>query len=280
MSNTHYILRIDCPDQKGLVHKITGVLYHHNLNVLRNDEFVDRTTGHFFMRTEFVGECQEEKIINGLRGILPDSVHISLNNDHTKDVVLLATKEHHCLSDLLIRNEFKDLNINILAVVANHETLGNLVKKFNVPFHFVSHEGKSREQHEAEVLSVVKGYKPEYLVLAKYMRILSSAFTGHFPHQIVNIHHSFLPAFIGANPYKQAHERGVKIIGATAHFVNENLDEGPIITQDIIRVNHSKEWQEMAQAGRDVEKIVLARALKLVFEDRVFVRENRTVIFE
>lgn len=280
MSNTHYILRIDCPDQKGLVHKITGVLYHHNLNVLRNDEFVDRTTGHFFMRTEFVGECQEEKIINGLRGILPDSVHISLNNDHTKEVVLLATKEHHCLSDLLIRNEFKDLNINILAVVANHETLGNLVKKFNIPFHHVSHEGKSREQHEAEVLSVVKDYKPEYLVLAKYMRILSSAFTSHFPHQIVNIHHSFLPAFIGANPYKQAHERGVKIIGATAHFVNENLDEGPIITQDIIRVNHSKEWQEMAQAGRDVEKIVLARALKLVFEDRVFVRENRTVIFE
>ena len=113
------------------------------------------------MRTEFVGECQEEKIINGLRGILPDSVTISLNNDHTKDVVLLATKEHHCLSDLLIRNEFKDLNINILAVVANHETLGNLVKKFNVPFHFVSHDGKSREQHESEVLSVVKGYKPE-----------------------------------------------------------------------------------------------------------------------
>lgn len=275
-----YILRIDCPDDKGLVHKVTGVLYHHDLNVIRNDEFVDHATGHFFMRTEFSGDCQEEKILNGLRGILPDSVNISLNAKHTKNVVLLATKEHHCLADLLVRNEYKDLNINVLAVVANHEKLLPLAEKFGLPFHLISHEGKSREAHEAEVLGVVRQYAADYLVLAKYMRILSSDFTAHFPNRIINIHHSFLPAFIGANPYKQAYERGVKIIGATAHFVNENLDEGPIITQDIIRVTHSKAWQEMAQAGRDVERIVLARALKLVFEDRVFVKDNKTVIFE
>ena len=275
-----YILRIDCPDEKGLVHKITGVLYHHELNVLRNDEFVDRTSGHFFMRTEFSGECQEEKVVNALRGILPDTVTISLTTVQPKKVVLLATKEHHCLSDLLIRNAYKDLNLDILAVVANHDTLRPLVEKFNIPFFLVSAEGLTRVEHEAAVLSVVEGYQPDYLVLAKYMRILSAEFQSRFPRRIINIHHSFLPAFVGANPYRQAFERGVKIIGATAHFVNEYLDEGPIITQDVIPVNHSKTWQELAAAGRDVEKIALAKALKLVFEDRVFVKDNKTVVFE
>jgi formyltetrahydrofolate deformylase len=280
MENKQYILRIDCPDEKGLVHKITGVLYHHDLNVLRTDEYVDRECSHFFMRTEFTGECQEEKVINGLKGILPDTVNVSLNEATVKKVILLATKEHHCLSDLLIRNAYKDINIEILAVIANHQTLRPLVERFGLPFHYISHEGKTREAHEEEVLHCIASYQPDYLVLAKYMRILSAIFEQKYPNRIINIHHSFLPAFIGANPYKQAHQRGVKIIGATAHFVNENLDEGPIITQDIIRVNHANRWQDMARAGRDVEKIALARALKLVFEDRVFVKDNKTVIFE
>ncbi|MFT4033198.1 MAG: formyltetrahydrofolate deformylase [Siphonobacter sp.] len=275
-----YILRIDCPDEKGIVHKVTGVLYHHELNVIRNDEFVDRTTGYFFMRTEFSGDCHEEKILNALRGILPDSVTISLTTIQAKKVVLLATKEHHCLSDLLIRNAYRDLNLTILAVVANHNTLRPLVEKFDIPFHYVSHEDMNREEHEAAVLAMVERYQPDYLVLAKYMRILSGDFQSRFPNQIINIHHSFLPAFVGANPYKQAFERGVKIIGATAHFVNEHLDEGPIITQDVIPVSHTKTWQELAAAGRDVEKIALAKALKLVFEDRVFVKNNKTVVFE
>ncbi|PKK37066.1 formyltetrahydrofolate deformylase [Siphonobacter sp. SORGH_AS_0500] len=275
-----YILRIDCPDEKGLVHKVSGVLYHHELNLIRNDEFVDRTHGHFYMRTEFSGECQEEKIMNALGGILPDSVTISLNTNRPKDVVILATKEHHCLSDLLIRNAYKDLNFNILAVVANHDVLRPLVEKFNLPFHLISHEGLSREEHEAAVLSVLGTYPADYVILAKYMRILSPEFQQHFANRMVNIHHSFLPAFVGANPYRQAFERGVKIIGATAHFVNEHLDEGPIITQEVIPVNHTKTWQELAAAGRDVEKMALAKALKLVFEDRVFVKNNKTVVFE
>lgn len=275
-----YILRIDCPDEKGLVHKITGVLYHNGLNIIRNDEFVDRTTGHFFMRTEFSGQTQPEKILSGLRGLLPNEVNISLTSNQTKNVVILATKEHHCLSDLLIRGAFQDLNMNVLAVVSNHETLRSLTEKFDLPFHHVPHEDKDRETHEAEVLSIVQSYRPGYLILAKYMRVLTPEFTVHFPNRIINIHHSFLPAFIGANPYKQAFARGVKIIGATAHFVNENLDEGPIIMQDVIRVDHSKTAVEMAQAGRDVEKIVLAKALKLVLEDRIFIKDNKTVIFE
>ncbi|WP_369826540.1 formyltetrahydrofolate deformylase [Siphonobacter sp. BAB-5405] len=275
-----YILRIDCPDEKGLVHKVSGVLYHHELNLIRNDEFVDRTHGHFYMRTEFSGECQEEKILNALRGILPDAVTISLTTQRPKNVVVLATKEHHCLSDLLIRNAYRDLNLNILAVVANHDVLRPLVEKFKLPFHLVSHEGMEREAHEAAILAAVESYDADYLVLAKYMRILSAEFQQRYSNRIINIHHSFLPAFVGANPYRQAFERGVKIIGATAHFVNEHLDEGPIITQEVIPVNHTKTWQELAAAGRDVEKIALAKALKLVLEDRVFVKNNKTVVFE
>lgn len=275
-----HVLLIDCPDQQGLVHKITGVLYHHHLNILRNDEFVERTTGHFYMRTEFSGELNAEKVAYGLRGILPDEANIRLESVHAKRVVLLATREHHCLSDLLVRNMYQDLHMNVQAVIANHEYLRPLVEKFGIPFICVSHEGLSREAHEEAVLAAVEPFHPEFLVLAKYMRVLTPAFTRHYPNKIINIHHSFLPAFIGANPYRQAFERGVKIIGATAHFVNDNLDEGPIIMQDVIHVDHSKTATDMTRAGRDVEKIVLARALKLVFEDRVFVRNNKTVIFE
>ncbi|MCS6967279.1 MAG: formyltetrahydrofolate deformylase [Cytophagales bacterium] len=275
-----HVLLIDCPDQQGLVHKITGVLYHHHLNILRNDEFVERTTGHFYMRTEFVGPLNAEKVIYGLRGILPDEANIRLESVHPKRVVILATKEHHCLSDLLVRNMYKDLLMDVKAVIANREHLRPLVEKFDIPFIYLPHEGLSRQEHESELLKAIAPFHPEFLVLAKYMRILTADFISHFPNRIINIHHSFLPAFVGANPYKQAYERGVKIIGATAHFVNENLDEGPIIMQDVIHVDHSKTAADMARAGRDVEKIVLARALKLVFEDRVFVRNNKTVIFE
>jgi formyltetrahydrofolate deformylase len=154
------------------------------------------------------------------------------------------------------------------------------VEKFGVSFHHIGHEGKSREDHEDELTQALDAYSPEYVVLAKYMRILSPAFIARFPHRIVNIHHSFLPAFVGAKPYEKAYKRGVKIIGATAHFVDDNLDEGPIIAQSVIPVTHTHSASDMAQAGKDVEKIVLARALKLVVEDRVFVSGNKTVIFD
>ena len=165
-------------------------------------------------------------------------------------------------------------------MISNHELLKDLVEKFNVPFYFIGHEKKSREEHEQELLTVIEKYNPDFLVLAKYMRILSSEFADKFANRIINIHHSFLPAFVGANPYVQAYERGVKIIGATAHFVNNNLDEGPIIAQNVIPVTHSQSAKEMAQAGRDVEKIVLANALQLVFNERVFVYRNKTIIFD
>lgn len=181
---------------------------------------------------------------------------------------------------MLIRNQFKDLNFNILAVVGNYENLRELTEKFNIPFIYIPAENITREEHEEKIKTVLQGYNYDYLVLAKFMRILSPDFVKNFEGKIINIHHSFLPAFIGANPYKQAFERGVKIIGATAHFVTNDLDEGPIIYQDIIKVSHSKTAKDLAKMGKDVERIVLANALKLVFEDKVFIDGNKTIIFE
>ena len=194
-------------------------------------------------------------------------------------MVVLASREHHCLADLLVRHTFGELNARVLAVVSNHDTLSPLTKRFDVPFHQVSHVGIERDAHEAALLEVVGRYDPECLVLAKYMRILSPGFVCHFPARIVNIHHSFLPAFVGARPYHQAFHRGVKVIGATAHFVTDELDQGPIIVQQVIPVDHSYTPADLAQAGRDVEQVVLARALRLVFEDRVFLCGNRAIIF-
>jgi formyltetrahydrofolate deformylase len=276
---THTIL-IDCSDAKGLVHKITGVLYHNELNVQSNHEFVEPETNRFFMRTDIVGEMDVDKIANGLQGILPSDANISIIEKRKKRIVLLVTKEHHCLGELLVRNHFGELNAEIIGVIGNHEILKAFTEQFGLPFFFITHEGKSRETHESEVLNKISELNPNYIVLAKYMRILSSDFVKNYNNRIINIHHSFLPAFIGANPYRQAYERGVKIIGATAHFVNDNLDEGPIIVQNVIPTDHSQDPQEMTQMGRDVEKIALAKALKLVFDDRVFVSGNKTIIFD
>jgi formyltetrahydrofolate deformylase len=165
-------------------------------------------------------------------------------------------------------------------VIGNHDVLQNICKRFDTPFHIVSHENKSKEVFESELFGVINQYQYDYLVLAKFMRILSPAFVELVPLRIVNIHHSFLPAFVGANPYKQAHMRGVKLIGATAHFVTNDLDEGPIIEQQSIPVNHTYTARDMIKAGKEVEKSVLAKALKMLFEDRVFVYNNKTVVFE
>jgi len=277
---TSHILLITCPDQRGLVYNVTKVLFKFELNVISNGEFVEKHFNHFFMRTEFAGEFDRQELLENLKGILPEAAEIKLTDKRKKDIVLLATKEHHCLSDLLIRHAFNELNANILAVISNYTVLEELTQKFNIPFHYISHEDKSREAHEAELLEAVQQYNPEFIVLAKYMRILSGEFVSHFSNRIINIHHSFLPAFVGANPYAQAYERGVKIIGATTHFVSDQLDQGPIIAQSVIPTDHTKNPREMAQAGRDVEKMVLAKSLKLVLNEHVFVYRNKTIIFE
>ena len=275
-----HILRIACSDEKGLIYRISNVLFENNFNIDRNDEFVDSEKNLFFMRTEFSGDCDVQNLKNILQKILPEDAKINLTLNKVKNVVILVTKEHHCLSDLLIRNEFNEMNFNVLSVIGNYDVLKDLTKKFDIPFHYIPAENISREEHQQKIAEILEQYDFDYLVLAKFMRILTPEFVKKFKHKIINIHHSFLPAFIGANPYKQAHERGVKMIGATSHFVTDDLDDGPIIYQDIIKVNHAQNAKDLAKLGKEVEKKVLAEALKLVFNDKVFIDDNKTVIFE
>lgn len=272
------ILLTECPDSKGLIAQITNICYKHQLNIIRNTEYVDPVSGRFYMRTELEGVFNDATLLFDLDRALPPGSERSLVSQRAKRVVILVTKEAHCLGDILIKVFDGSLALDIAAVVGNYPQLEQLAARFNLPYHHVSHQGLSRTEHEAALLEVIKPYQPEYLVLAKFMRILTPAFVAQFPEKIINIHHSFLPAFIGANPYQQAFERGVKIIGATAHFVNDDLDEGPIIQQMVAPVDHNFSAEDMARAGRDVEKAALSKALQLVVEDRVFVHGNKTVI--
>lgn len=274
------VLLVECADQRGLVHAVTGVLLKHGVNVVGNQEFVERGAARFFMRTEFDGAVKTGVLEAEMRAELPAGAKVGLSDLKPKRVVVLASKEHHCLGEILIRHSFGELGAQVLGVFSNHPVLGSLVKRFDVPFHFVDHEAQTREAHEAKLFKEIDRLKPDYVVLAKYMRVLTPEFVRHYPSRIINIHHSFLPAFVGARPYQQAFDRGVKVIGATAHFVTEKLDEGPIIVQEVIPVGHKHSAHDLSRAGRDVEQMVLARALRLVFEDRVFLCGNRTVIFE
>jgi formyltetrahydrofolate deformylase len=280
MEQPVYVLLIECPDQKGLVYNISGVLYELGLNIIGNQEFVEYERNRFYMRTTFQGKIDEQATYEKIRSVLPEGSAISLTRQRKKRIVVLVTKEQHCLGELLVRHQFNELNAEILAVVGNHTHLQRFTHQFGINFHHVPHDGLSRDEHEKAVLEVIDRYQPEYLVLAKYMRILSPEFVSNYPNKIVNIHHSFLPAFIGASPYRQAYERGVKIIGATAHIVNNDLDEGPIIVQNVIPVDHTFSVQNMIQSGKDGEKIALARALQLVFDDKVVVSGNKTIIFD
>jgi formyltetrahydrofolate deformylase len=274
------VIKIASQDEKGLVHKITGILFEKLLNVTRTNEFVDEAFNQFFMRVSYVGNCDISQLHAELKAVLPTDATVDIIPPAVKRVVLLVTKEHHCLGDLLIRSQFQDLPFQIEAVIGNHATLEGLCRQFQIPFHLISAEGVTREAHEDLIQQQIDAYQPDYIVLAKYMRILTPHFSAKYLGRMINIHHSFLPAFVGAKPYQQAFDRGVKIIGATAHFVTDDLDEGPIICQDVVAVNHTFSAKEMAKAGKDVEKIVLANALKMVFEDRVFLHQNKTIIFE
>ena len=274
------ILLTDCPDAKGLIAKITNICYKHQLNIIKNDEFVDHEQGRFFMRTELEGRFNDETLLADLDDALPEGSHRRVVPSGRKRLVVLVTKESHCLGDILMKSYSGALGVDIAAVIGNYDKLADLTGKFDIPFHTVSHEGLSREEHELQVRAIIDQYQPDYVVLAKYMRVLTPDFVAAYRRKIINIHHSFLPAFIGARPYQQAYDRGVKIIGATAHFVTDVLDEGPIIEQDVIHVSHSFTANDMAKAGRDVERSVLSRALAHVLDEKVFVYGNKTVVFK
>ncbi|MDD3476904.1 MAG: formyltetrahydrofolate deformylase [Sulfurimonas sp.] len=277
---SQYRVLIDANDEKGLVHKISGIFYQNDFNILSNSEFVDSENNKFFMRSVVEGDMDLDELYQSICEVMPQNANIEVIAPKKKNIVIMATKEMHALGDILVRHEAGELEANILCVISNYAELGPFVKKFNIPFIEISNVGLDREEHEEKIIDTLSEFNDiNYIVLAKYMRILTPKFIKIYENRIINIHHSFLPAFIGANPYKQAYERGVKIIGATSHFVNNNLDEGPIIAQEVIHVNHAYSWRDMQRMGKDVEKVVLSRALRLALEDRIFVYANKTVIF-
>ena len=273
------VIVIQCTDKVGLVATISGLLQQQELNIVSMREHVDGIQNRFFARVEISKTIDAQILEMQLKAVLPPDAQVMVNPNPVKKILVLVTKEYHCLSDILIRNHFNTLGAEVLGVIGNHPTLEDICRRFDMPFHLVSHEGTSKEEFEANLSNAVSKYTVDYIVLAKFMRILSPAFVEKYPLQIINIHHSFLPAFIGANPYKQAYERGVKLIGATAHFVTNQLDEGPIIAQQIISVNHSFTTADMVKAGKEIETAVLANALQLVFDDKVLVYQNKTVVF-
>jgi len=274
------IILIQCNDRVGLVAAISGLMAKKNINIVSMREFVDIEANQFFARLVCEQSTDPQVLLNDLHSVLPEDAFVNINPASEKKIIVLVTKEYHCLSDILIRNHFKTLGAQVECVIGNHDVLKDICERFEVPFFLISHENKTTGKFESELLEVVKKHLHDYIVLAKFMRILSPQFVESFPMQIINIHHSFLPAFAGANPYKQAHKRGVKIIGATAHFVTNDLDEGPIIGQQIIPVDHTYTTSDMIKAGKEIEKSVLAKALKMLFEDRVFVYNNKTIVFE
>ena len=276
-----YRVVIKSKDEKGLVYKISKLFSDMNLNIISNSEFVSKDYSLFFMRSEILGDTLDiEYLKTNLKKIVPQGADIKIvDTSKRKKIVILVTKEIHCLGDILMRSVAGELDADIVEIIGNYAQLEDIVTRLSIPFTTISHDGLNREDHSAKILARLNKLDFDYIVLAKYMRILPPSFVTNFKNKIINIHHSFLPAFIGANPYKQAYDRGVKIIGATAHFVTNDLDEGPIIEQGVTDIDHTYGWKDMQRAGRDVEKIVLSKALKLVLEDRVFIFKNRTVIF-
>ncbi|UIR55079.1 formyltetrahydrofolate deformylase [Sphingobacterium sp. SRCM116780] len=280
MQNQTLIL-IQCQDAVGLVARIANTVAAYHLNIVTMREFVDEEANKFFVRVACNGELNDsDLLIASLKDVLPKDAEVSVNPSQRKKIVVLVTKEHHCLADILVRHHFESWGAEVQAVVGNYDELRNFTEKFEIPYHHIDHEGKTKEAFEQETIDQINRYDYDYIILAKFMRILSPTFVQTFEHKLINIHHSFLPAFIGANPYRQAHTRGVKIIGATAHFVTNDLDEGPIIVQNTARVAHNFTVKDMVSAGKEIEKAVLSKAIKLLSEDRVMLNGNKTVIFD
>jgi formyltetrahydrofolate deformylase len=275
------IASLQCEDQPGIVHAMTSAVLACGGNIIENQQFTDPTTNTFVMRTRFEtsqGLAGAEKSLNeGLSKFNP-ALHIRPTAQKPHALVMV-TKESHCLRDLLYLEDLGELNIEIPLVVSNQEDLRTLVESHGIKFLYLPITAETKVSQEAEILKQIDALKIDFVVLARYMQILSKDFCDKLPGKIINIHHSFLPGFKGAKPYHQAHERGVKIIGASAHFVTSDLDEGPIIEQDVAHVTHVASPEELIAIGRDIERRVLAKAVKFYADDKVFIVGKRTVVF-
>jgi formyltetrahydrofolate deformylase len=275
------IATLQCADQPGIVHAMTSAVLNCGGNIIENQQYTDHTTNTFVMRTRFEtsqGMAAAQTSLNGELGKFSPALHIR-ETDKKPRALILVTKESHCLRDLMYLLELGELPIEIPLVVSNREDLKQLVESHGIPFMYLPIDSSNKIAQEKTLIAKMKELKIDFVVLARYMQILSAEFCNAMPGKIINIHHSFLPGFKGAKPYHQAHERGVKIIGATAHFVTADLDEGPIIEQDVAHVTHSSTPDELIALGRDIERRVLAKAVKLYAEDRIFIVGQRTVIF-
>ncbi len=279
---SNYILTLSCPDRLGLVHAVSGFLLEHGGNIEEAAQYNDHATGLFFMRLQFA--CTDCSLVE-LRALMQPFAH-GLGMDwhlhasaEPMRTVIMVSREGHCLNDLLFRWKSGLLPLDIRAIISNHREFYQLAASYNVPFHHIPVSAATRAAGEGRQLEVIEAEQAELVVLARYMQILSDSMCQRLSGRTINIHHSFLPSFKGAKPYWQAHERGVKLIGATAHYVTADLDEGPIIEQDVTRVDHSRSVEDLTALGRDTESQVLARAVKWHGEHRVLLNGHKTVVF-
>ena len=272
---------LQCADQPGIVHAMTTAILNCGGNIIENQQFTDPTTKTFVMRTRFeTSQGQEAANASLDKELSRFSPALSIRPTNQKPrALILVTKESHCLRDLLYLFELGELHIDIPLVISNHPELKDLVESHGIPFLHLPVSADNKDAQEKQMLDKISELKIDFVVLARYMQVLSKNFCNQMPGKIINIHHSFLPGFKGAKPYHQAHDRGVKIIGATAHFVTDELDEGPIIEQDVAHVTHSSTAEDLLALGRDIERRVLAKAVKLYSEDRIFLVGKRTIIF-
>jgi formyltetrahydrofolate deformylase len=283
MAGTTATLLISCPDQRGLVAKLSNFLYANGGNIVHADHHTDFVAGLFLTRLEWQleGFKLPRTLIGSAFGAIADPLEATWQlhfSDENLRLAVWVSRQDHCLFDLLWRQKAQEFKAEIALIISNHEALRPTAEQFGIDFHYIPISPETKQSQEAEELRLLQKYQIDLVILAKYMQVLSADFVAQFP-TVINIHHSFLPAFAGANPYQRAYERGVKIIGATAHYVTADLDEGPIIEQDVVRVSHRDETADLVRKGKDLERMVLARAVRLHCQNRVLVYGNRTVVF-
>lgn len=279
------VLLISCPDTKGVVATVSDFVFRHNGNILHADEHTDESSNLFLMRVEFdptdfgIDMAEFSKYFSPIAERFKMQWSLAQSNYRPK-MVILVSKYDHCLVDLLYRHKSGELACDIPLIISNHPDNQPIADFYNIPYIVIPVERENKHQAERNMLDLITQHRFDFLVLARYMQILSNEFVCQFPQRIINIHHSFLPAFTGAKPYHQAFARGVKLIGATSHYVTEVLDDGPIIEQDVVRISHRDSLSDLLQKGRDLEKLVLSRAVRWHIENRILLYGNRTVVFD
>jgi formyltetrahydrofolate deformylase len=282
---TSAILLVSCPDQKGVVATISDFIYRHNGNILHADEHADEGSNLFLMRVEFDPADFDIPLADFSRQFSPIAEKFGMqwrlaHSTWRPKMVIMVSKYDHCLVDLLYRHRSGELGCEIPLIISNHPDNEPIANFYRIPYVTVTVAKDNKLQAEQKILSLLREHDPDFIVLARYMQILSNEFVNQYPNRIINIHHSFLPAFIGAKPYHQAFTRGVKLIGATSHYVTEVLDDGPIIEQDVVRISHRDSLDDLLQKGRDLEKVVLSRAVRWHIENRILLYGNKTVVFD